>query len=72
MEQKVEEVTLREWFTKGSLLYLYMLTVTLLGLGLGIWLGFKLGRPGIIVLGIAISQLLMVFGSCGIVLWRRK
>ena len=73
MEQRTEEWTLREgWFTRGSLLYLYVLTVTLLGVGLGIWLGLRLNMPGFIALGIGISQLLMIAGSCGIVFWRRK
>jgi len=67
-----QEMTLREGLTRGSLLYLYILTVTLLGVGLSIWLGLKLNIPGFIVLGIAVSQLLMIAGSCGIVLWRRK
>ncbi len=72
MEQKVEEMTLRGEFTRGSLVYLYVLTITLLGVGLGIWLALKFNMPGFIVLGIVISQLLMIAGSCGIVFFRRK
>lgn len=72
MEQKVEGMTPREGFTKGSLVYLYVLTITLLGVGLGGWLSLKLDMPGFIVLGIIISQLLMIAGTCGIVLYRRK
>ena len=72
MEQRTEEWTLREGFTRGSLVYLYVLTVTLLGVGLGGWLGLKLDMLGFAALGIGISQLLMIAGSCGILLWRRK
>lgn len=72
MEQKVEEMTSREGFTRGTIVYLYVLTVTLLGVGLGIWLGLRFNMSGFIVLGVVISQVLMIAGSCGIVLFRRK
>ena len=64
MEQRTEEWTLREgWFTRGSLLYLYVLTVTLLGVGLGIWVGLKCNALlPCVVTGIILRQILMVVG----------
>ncbi len=72
LEQKVEEMTLREWFTRGSLVYLYVLTITFLGVALGGWIALRLGMPGFILLGVVISQVLMMVGTCAIVLYRRK
>jgi hypothetical protein len=64
------EMTPREGLARGSLVYLYILAVTLFGVGLSIWLGLEFDIPGFIVLGIGVSQLVMIAGSCGIVLWR--
>jgi len=72
MEQKAKELTPREGFTRGSLVLLYMLTITLLVIGLSIWLYIKSGLPGFIVLGVITSQVLMLAGICGIILWRRE
>lgn len=72
MGTEVEELSLREGFIKGGIVYLYVLAITLFGIGLGGWLALKLDMPGFILLGIIISQVLMIAGSCGIVLYRRK
>lgn len=61
--ERAEELTLREEFTRGSLVFLYVLIVTLLGVGLGILTGLKFNALlPCVVTGIIIRQILMVVG----------